>query len=86
MAAVTRVTTLTMEDGVGRRRRRVALVTHHTGLLDTGSVLAQLQEENMDVQVKIYIYVDFITERESGAKQKVVQAFTIEVLVVSVYG
>ena len=50
MAAVTRVTKLTI--GAGGRRGRVALVTHHTGLLDTGSVLAQLQEENMAVQVK----------------------------------
>ena len=50
MAAVISVTKVTM--GLRGRDRRVALVTHHSGLLDTGSVVAQLQEDNMAVQVK----------------------------------
>ena len=50
MAAVISVTKVTM--GPRGRDRRVALVTHHSGLLDTGSVVAQLQEDNMAVQVK----------------------------------
>ena len=50
MAAVTSVARMTL--GAGRRGRRVALVTHHTGLLDTGSVVVMLQEENIDVQVR----------------------------------
>ena len=47
MVAVTSVTKMTLGAG-----RRVALVTHHTGLLDTGSVVVMLQEENIDVQVR----------------------------------
>ena len=53
MAAVTSVARLTL--GAGKRWRRVALVTHHTGLLDTGSVVVMLQEENIDVQVREYL-------------------------------
>ena len=53
MAAVTSVTRMTL--GAGGRGRRVALVTHHTGLLDTGSVVAKLQEENIALQVRIYL-------------------------------
>ena len=52
MAAVISVTRLTMER-VRRAERRAALVTHHSGLLDSGSVLAKLQEENIDVQVEL---------------------------------
>ena len=54
VTSVTRVTRVTL--GAGGRGRRVALVTHHTGLLDTGSVVSQLQEENIAVQVRIYQY------------------------------
>ena len=51
MAAMTSVNRVTL--GAGGRGGRVALVTHHTGLLDTGSVVARLQEENIAVQVRI---------------------------------
>ena len=52
---VTRVVMRTNQRPVSRPIRgqqSVALVTHHTGILDMSSLVSQLQEENLAVQVK----------------------------------
>jgi len=74
VAATISATKVTMGPRGGQRR--VALVTHNSGLLDTDSVVTQLQEDNMTVQIELLQNKDVRPHmkriREWGAKTIIV--------------